>query len=125
MSESLALLSREYVRLSDALDDVCARMRATLLSKGAAPGQKAPVVNFQQLRRSGKRAPLKLHPNAIRFAKVTEVILTQLRERPSSTAEIARVTESKTSSTVERLKKLTARGLVQRDGQGLYSVASA
>jgi hypothetical protein len=94
-------------------------------SSGHTPSvpAKEPAVPFVKPTAGRRKPPKTLHPNAIKFAEMSETILTQLRLRPCSTMEVAAATQAKGSTTVERLKKMKARGLVQRDAQGLYSAA--
>ena len=124
MSGDLVALAERYVNLSGELNEVRDAMKRLLLN-GAGPPEKTPPgevkPNPQPPRVRAKRARSKPHPNAIKFAETSETILTELRLKPSSTKEIAALTQAKTSTTVERLKKMKARGLVQRDDQGLYS----
>ena len=124
MSSDLRELAARYCALSDELDGVRREMVAAL-GNGHAPSvpAKEPAVPFATPTAGRKKPPKTLHPNAIKFAEMSETILAQLRLKPCSTMEIAAATQAKGSTTVERLKKMKARGLVQRDAQGLYSAA--
>lgn len=122
----LVQLSRRFVELNGELEEI-RRQMLKALSNGAAPESAHP---FDKAPRPGKGKPHAagaasakpyVHPNAIKFAAASETVLTQLRLKPCSTKEIAAAT--RTSTTVERLRRLTERGLVQRDAGGLYSAA--
>jgi DNA-binding IclR family transcriptional regulator len=70
--------------------------------------------------RPGAKRPRSNHPKALRAAKVEETILGLLRSSPGlRTAAIAKATAAQRSTTDERLKRLQAKGLVERDDAGV------
>jgi DNA-binding IclR family transcriptional regulator len=63
-----------------------------------------------------------LHPKDAAAVEMDQRVIDLLRSQPGlKTAAIAEKTGSKTSTTVERLKRLQSRGQVQRDDQGAYA----
>ena len=78
MSGDLVALAREFVELHDRLDAVRNKIRLAVLN-GAGQPEKTPPgevkPNPQPPRVRAKRARSKLHPNAVKFAEVTETIL--------------------------------------------------
>jgi hypothetical protein len=132
----LKALAEKFVTLTVELEATRRQMLAAL--RNGAGGEPTKL-NFTRPARSpsgGKKSkPSKPslkssaqsnHPNAIRSAKVDQEIVAMLRATPGlKTMEIAKATGSKTSTTVERLKRLMARGMAQRLGDGGYSAPPA
>ena len=115
MSENLVELAQRFVRLSGELDLTRDAMKRLLLN-GAAGKPDAP---FARAKRPGAKRPRLNHPKALRAAKVEEMILKLLQSSPGMrTAAIAKATAAQRSTTDERLKRLQAKGLVERDDAG-------
>jgi MarR family len=73
-------------------------------------------VNPTPARRPGAKRPQPSQPKALRGQQVEETILGLLRSSPGlRTAVIAKATAAQRSTTDERLKRLHAKGLVERD----------
>jgi predicted Rossmann fold nucleotide-binding protein DprA/Smf involved in DNA uptake len=115
----LVELARRYVRLSDELDAVRGEIARAVLN-GAGETQNVPFVHAQ---RRGESASL--HPNAQAAAKAEARILELLKARPMRTGEIATATEAKINTVTERLKRMKAKGLVERDTASAGWAASA
>jgi DNA-directed RNA polymerase specialized sigma24 family protein len=116
----LVELARRYVAASDVLESLRNEIRRAVLNGG---GEKPEAPFSRPARPSGgkstKAQAQARHPNALKAQKVDQEIVAMLRDRPGlKTMEIAKAMDSKTSTTVERLRRLTARGQVQRDEQG-------
>ena len=115
MNENLVELAQRFVRLSGELDSTRDAMKRLLLN-GAAGKPDAP---FARARRPGAKRPRSNPPKALRAAKVEETILKLLQSSPGMrTAAIAKATAAQRSTTDERLKRLQAKGLVERDDAG-------
>ena len=115
MSENLIELAQRFVRLSGELDSTRDAMKRLLLN-GAAGEPDAP---FARARRPGAKRPQSRHPKALRGLQVEEAILRLLQSSPGmGTAAIARAAAAGRSTTVERLKRLQAKGRIERDGAG-------
>ncbi len=86
-----------------------------LLLNGAA-GKPTSLLPSQAARREAAAIS---HPKALRAAQVEETILKLLQSSPGMrTAAIAKATAAERSTTDERLKRLQAKGLVERDDAG-------
>ena len=111
MSGDLVELAQRFVRLSGELDSTRDAMKRLLLNgAGAANENPTPA------RRPGAKRPRSNPPKALRAAQVEETILKLLQSSPGMrTAAIARATAAQRSTTDERLKRLQAKGLVERD----------
>jgi hypothetical protein len=113
----LVELARRYVATSEELERLRDQIKLAVLN-GSTPEPEAKA-NFTKpaVRRAAGN-----HPNAIKAAKMDSQIADLLRATPGlMTAEIAKATGSRTSTTVERLKRMVTRGLAQRDESGGYS----
>jgi hypothetical protein len=114
MSGNLVELARRFVRLSGELDLTRDAMRRLLLN-GAGGASKNPT----PAKRPGAKRPQSSHPKALRAAQVEETILKLLQSSPGNgTAAIAKLMAAQRSTTDERLKRLQAKGLIERDGPG-------
>jgi hypothetical protein len=114
MSGDLVALAQQFVRLSGELDATRDAMKRLLLN-----GAKGTSENPTPARRPGAKGPQPSHPKALRAAQVGQAILELLRSSPGmGTAAIARATAAGRSTTVERLKRLQAKGLIERAGPG-------
>ena len=110
MSGNLVELAQRFVRLSGELDLTRDAMKRLLLN-GAGPNE-----NPTPAKRPGAKGPQSSHPKALRAAEVEETILELLRSSPGlRTAAIAKATAAQRSTTDERLKRLQAKGLIERD----------
>jgi hypothetical protein len=109
--EGLVELARKYVALSDQLEAVRGQIERTV-ANGAAGEAARPT---QPARSSGGSQ----HPNALKAVEAEALIIERLRDRPGmGTAELARATDSKVNTTTERLKRMKAKGLIERqDGR--------
>jgi hypothetical protein len=116
MSENLVELAQRFVRLSGELDLTRDAMKRLLLNGAAGK----PDVPFARARRPGGKRPQSSHPKALRAAQVEKTILGLLRSSPGlRTAAIAKATAAQRSTTDERLKRLQAKGLIERDDAGV------
>jgi hypothetical protein len=113
----LVELARRYVALSDQLEAVRGEIARAVLN---GPGGE-PVRPIQPARSAGGGQ----HPNAIAAAEAEREIVELLRATPGmGTTAIAKATGSKASTTIERLRRLKARGQVQGGGDdGWQAVA--
>jgi uncharacterized membrane protein len=69
--------------------------------------------------RPGAKRPQPSHPKLLRAAEVEKTILKLLQSSPGlRTAAIAKATAAQRSTTHERLKRLQAKGVIERDGAG-------
>jgi hypothetical protein len=111
---NLVELVRRFVRLSGELDLTRDAMRRLLLN-----GAGGPSVNPTPAGRPGAKRPQSSHPKALPAVRAEETILELLRSSPGlRTAAIAKATAAQRSTTDERLKRLQAKGLVERDDVG-------
>ena len=129
-------LARRFVQLSE-LEATRAEIAKAVLNGGGGASPKAPFTPAGRPGRTGslggksQSQPLELqsqpnqHPNAIRGAEVETQILAMLKERPHRMAEISSTMKSRQSTTSERLRRMRAKGLVERRGEGWAIVASA
>ena len=109
MSGDLVELAQKFVRLSGELDSTRDAMKR-LLMYGAGTANKNPT----PARRPGAKRPQPRGPQA------GEAILKLLQSSPGmGTAAIARATAAGRSTTVERLKRLQAKGRIERDDAGV------
>ena len=114
MDGDLVELAQQFVRLSGELDLTRDAMRR-LLMNGAGGKPDGP---FAQAGRPGAK-PQSSQPKTLRTAEVEAAILELLRSSPGKgTAAIARATTAHRSTTVERLKRLQVKGLIERGGDG-------
>jgi predicted Rossmann fold nucleotide-binding protein DprA/Smf involved in DNA uptake len=126
MSGNLVELAQRFVRLSGELDSTRDAMKRLLMNGAAvkscidAPSkQRSPNENPTPAKRPGAKRPQSRHPKALRAAQVEETILELLQSSPGiRTAAIAKATAAQRSTTDERLKRLQAKGLVERDDVG-------
>jgi hypothetical protein len=87
-----------------------------LLMNGAGGGSENPT----PAKRPGTKRPQSSRPKLVAAAQVEETILGLLRSSPGlRTAAIAKATAAQRSTTDERLKRLQAKGLVERDDAGV------
>jgi IclR helix-turn-helix domain len=116
MSGNLVELAQQFVRLSGELDLTRDAMKRLLLNGAGSPNENP----FVRAKRPGAKRPRSNHPKALRAAKVEETILKLLQSSPGMrTAAIAKATAAQRSTTDERLKRLQAKGLVERDDAGV------
>jgi hypothetical protein len=110
MDGDLVELAQRFVRLSGELDATRAAMKRLLLN-GAEPSQNPTLA-----RRPGAKRPQSSRRKMVAAAQVEEMILGLLRSSPGlRTAAIAKAMAAQRSTTDERLKRLQAKGLVERD----------
>ena len=115
MSGDLVELAQRFVRLSGELDLTRDAMKRLLLNGAGGPSE-----NPTPARRPGAKRPQSSHPKALRAAQVEKTILALLRSSPGfRTAAIANATAAQRSTTDERLNRLQAKGLVERDDAGV------
>ncbi len=116
MSGDLVELAQRFVRLSGELDltrDAMKRLLTDRAGDGAGDANENPT----SARRPGAKRPQSSHPKALRGPQVEEAILKLLQSSPGmGTAAIARATAAGRSTTVERLRRLQTKGLIERDG---------
>jgi hypothetical protein len=119
MGGDLRVLAEKYVALSGEIEDV-RRAMLGCLTNGAGDAAVTPRP-IQTARASGG----KQHPNAIAAQQAEAKIVELLRETPGlKSAQIAKETRAKVNTTIERLKRLKARGQVQGGGDdGWQAVA--
>jgi hypothetical protein len=128
----LVELARKYVTLSDQLEAVRSDIKRAVMNGGAMAEPRVPFSRparpsggSKPKARSNRSAAQSLHPKAIAAARVDQEIVGLLKTKPGlKTGEIAKATSSKVSTTVERLRRMTARGLAQRDGDGAYTASA-
>jgi hypothetical protein len=110
MSGNLLELAQRFVRLSSELEATRDGIRGLLLN-GAGPNE-----NPTPARRPGAKGPRSNPPRAGGAAQVEETIVGLLRSSPGlRTAAIAKATAAQRSTADERLKRLQAKGLIERD----------
>ena len=110
MSENLVELAQRFVRLSGELDATRDAMKRLLLN-GAGPNE-----NPTPARRPGGKRPQPSHRKPLRGLQVEETIIGLLRSSSGlRTAAIMKAAAAQRSTTVERLKRLQAKGLIERD----------
>jgi uncharacterized membrane protein len=108
-------LAQRFVRPSGELDLTRDAMRLLLLN-GAGGASKNPT----PARRPGAKRPQSNRPKPLPAARAEETILALLRSSPGlRTAAIAKATAAQRSTTDERLKRLQAKGLIERDDAGV------
>ena len=108
MSENLVELAQRFVHLSGELGATRDAMKRLLMN-----GARGPNVNPTPARRPGAKRP------QLRGQQVEETILKLVQSSLGlRTAAIAKATAAGRSTTVERLKRLQTKGLVERDGDG-------
>jgi hypothetical protein len=116
----LVTLAKRFVALSEELEAVRGEIRRCVLD-GV---EEAPV--RPPIKPAGRKHPAgQEHPAAKKAAVVEAEIMALLRDKPGTgTAEVARATASKTSTTVERLRRLREKGMVTGGGgEGWTAVA--
>ena len=114
MSGNLVELAQRFVRLSGELDSTRDAMKRLLLNGAGGPSE-----NPTPARRPGAKRPRSSRPKTVAAAQVEETILELLRSSPGlRTAAIAKATAAQRSTTDERLKRLQAKGLIERDDAG-------
>jgi hypothetical protein len=110
MSGNLVKLAQRFVRLSGELHATRDAMR--LLLNGAG----SPNENPTPARRPGAKRPQSGRSKMVAAAQVEQTILELLRLSPGlRTAAIAKATAARRSTADERLKRLQAKGLIERD----------
>jgi hypothetical protein len=108
MSGNLVELAQRFVRLSGELDSTRDAMKRLLMNGAGQIGNPTPA------RRPGAKRP------QLRGPQVEEAILKLLQSSPGiGTAAIARATTAGRSTTVERLRRLQAKGRIERDSAGV------
>jgi hypothetical protein len=117
--EGLVELARRYVRCSDELASLRDQIKRAVLNGGGDP----PNVPFSKPARASGGSNQK----AIAAAEAEQRILALLKDRPSlRTTEVAKATGAKTPTVVERLRRLQAKGLIEReDASGGWTVSAA
>jgi hypothetical protein len=111
MSGDLVELAQGFVRLSGELDATRDAMKRLLLNGAGGPSE-----NPTPAKRPGAKRPQSSHPKARRGPQVEEAIVALLQSSPGmGTAAIAKATAAQRSTTGERLKRLRAKGLIERD----------
>jgi hypothetical protein len=119
MAENLIQLAERYVRLSGELDATRDAMKRVLMNGG---GESLPVRPSSP---AARRAAGQRHPKAIAAAKIDEKIIGLLKDRPGmKVGDLARATDSKTSTTSERLRRMRERGFVAPADGGGWSVSA-
>ena len=117
--EGLVELARKFVALSDQLEAVRGQI-ARAVANGAAGEASHPT---QPARSSG--GTQSKHPAAIKAAEAERAIIELLKATPGmGTTEIARATDSKTPTTVERLRRLQAKGVIERDASAGWAASA-
>ncbi len=115
-SDDLVALAKRFVDLTAELDATRDAMRWLLMN--GAGGEAAPRPT-QARPKPGAR-----HPNAIKAAEIEASIVALLRTTPGMrTAAVAKATGARTSTTVERLKRMKDKGLAQGGGDAGWSAA--
>ena len=96
-----------WVALNDQLEAVRGEI-ARAVANGATGEAARPT--------QARSKPGGLHPNTLKAAEAEALIIERLKEQPGmGTAELARATDSKVNTTTERLKRMKAKGLIERD----------
>src|SRR6476659_2631797 len=114
MSENLVELARRYVALNDELETVRDQIKRAVLN-GAGGASENPT----SATRPGEKRPQSSPAKALRGQQVAETILELVRSSPGlRTAAIMKTMAAHRSTTGERLKRLQAKGLIERDGEG-------
>jgi hypothetical protein len=114
MSENLVELAQRFVRLSEELDVTRGAMKRLLLNGAGGPSENPTLA-----RRPAGKGPQPSRPKALRGQQVEEAIIRLLQTSPGmGTGAIARSTSAGRSTTVERLRRLQAKGVIERDGLG-------
>jgi hypothetical protein len=120
----LVALAEKFVRLSAEIEDV-RRAMAAALGNGA---DSHPPPPFERPARPGARPgpkPGAAHPAKARAAKAEAQIVALLQEKPGCrTAQVAEATASKSSATIDRLRRLRDRGLVSGGGAEGWTATS-
>jgi predicted Rossmann fold nucleotide-binding protein DprA/Smf involved in DNA uptake len=136
MAENLIQLAERFVRQSRELDETRDAMKRLLLNGAGdhparptqparpALGGKSQSQEGQAERPSLKRA-LPNHPNAIAAKEAQDRILEILRAGPRRMAELASETETRQSTTSERLRRLREKGLVVQANGAWQAVSAA
>jgi hypothetical protein len=110
MSENSVELAQRFVRLSGELDLTRDAMKRLLLN-GTEPSQNPTLA-----RRPGAKRPQSSRRKMVAAVQVEETILKLLQSSPGlRTAAVAKATSAQRSMTDERLKRLRANGLIDRD----------
>jgi hypothetical protein len=111
MSGDLLALASKYVSLTGEIEDVRRAMLACL-TNGAADAARTP-------RPMQARPKPGSHPNALKAAEAEAKMIELLRASPGMrTTAIAQATGAKKSTVTERLRRLQARGQVERGEEG-------
>jgi hypothetical protein len=117
----LVELARRYVSLSDQLESVRGEIKLAVLN-GEGPRENPTPAERPGLKRSQSN-----HPNAQAAAQEEARIIELIKSQPGlRSAEIARQTNAKANTTVQRLQRMESRGLIVRlDGKDSGWTASA
>jgi len=111
MSGNLVKLAQRFVRLSGELHATRDAMRRLLLNGAGSPNE-----NPTPARRPGAKRPQSSRAKMVAAAQVEQTIIGLLRSSPGlRTAANAKATAAQRSTTDERLKRLQAKGLIERD----------
>jgi hypothetical protein len=111
MSGNLVKLAQRFVRLSGELHATRDAMRRLLLNGAGSPNE-----NPTPARRPGAKRPQSSRSKMVAAAQVEQTIIGLLRSSPGlRTAANAKATAAQRSTTDERLKRLQAKGLIERD----------
>jgi predicted Rossmann fold nucleotide-binding protein DprA/Smf involved in DNA uptake len=116
----LVALARKFVSLNDEIESVREQIK---LAVANCWGGKAEAPFAQPARQSSGGS----QPNHLQAAKEAESqILELLRTRPMRMAEISASMGAKQVTTGERLKRMKAKGLIEReDGGGAWTVVAS
>jgi hypothetical protein len=121
VNAGLVELAQRYVDLTAELDDVRGRMKALLLNgagNGAgSDGEQEPRANKR--RASGK-------PSAVEIEANERALIEAITANPGAgPRRLAEITGARPNTTVQRLQRLEARGLIERDARGKRRVLEA
>jgi hypothetical protein len=113
----LVELARRYVACADELEGLREQIKLAVVN-----GEGPPFV--KPARASGGSQPN--HPNAVKAAEAEAAILELIRSRPGqSSAELARATDTKPNTMVQRLDRMRGRGEVSRGDGGGWQASAA
>lgn len=108
----LVELARQYVSLSEQLEGVREQIKHAVLNGGGGA-----VVTARPIQPAKKAGGSKSsHPHVAAAAQAEAKILELIRDQPLRTAQIAKLTEAKVNTTIERLKRLRDKGMATSDG---------
>jgi predicted Rossmann fold nucleotide-binding protein DprA/Smf involved in DNA uptake len=121
MAENLIQLAERFVRQSKELDETRDAMKRLLLNGG----DDKPSAPFVKAGRPGRTGSQSQHPNAILAQQAESRILELLKTGPKRMAELASETETRQSTTSERLRRLREKGLVVQANGAWQAVSAA